>query len=337
MGDGLRTIRIATHDDSVLSTARAAVDSAQESGEDELSGWEVEHLAGWREIIESPPAPGDVLVIDAWMRTSGPEDSNVYELLRQLAGRTKCRTFLLVNEGNHLAEPIARFCGATGALTRPLNASKLRSALGLNSGPRPSLATDARGGAPEPDQLPVALLEHLASGGALGDPTRDPSASRNAALMSAVIDSITGLFNYAFLSYKLDEEFKRARRFNAPLACAMLGFESQASDDVLRDLAAIFLEASRDTDVLGRFDENSFLFLLPNTGPDGAEIMARRVADMAEERGLLDLVGDRIEVAIGIGNYPSPDIERRDDLYIAAREAFLEARAAGGGVVVSAL
>ena len=86
-----------------------------------------------------------------------------------------------------------------------------------------------------------------------------------------------------------------------------------------------------------RFDENSFLFLLPNTGPDGAEIMARRVADSADERRLLDLVGDRLEIAIGIGNYPSPAIDQREDLYSAAREAFLEARAAGGGIVVSAL
>ena len=37
--------------------------------------------------------------------------------------------------------------------------------------------------------------------------------------MGALIDPVTGLFNYSFLSYKLDEEFKRARRY-APLACA---------------------------------------------------------------------------------------------------------------------
>ena len=125
------------------------------------------------------------------------------------------------------------------------------------------------------------------------------------ALMGALIDPVTGLFNYSFLSYKLDEEFKRARRFHAPLACAMLGFESQASDDTLRELSSIFLAASRDTDVLGRFDENSFLFLLPNTGPDGAEIMAQRVANTADESRLLDLVGDRIELSIGT-SLPAP-------------------------------
>ncbi|MEM8711422.1 MAG: GGDEF domain-containing protein [Planctomycetota bacterium] len=332
MGDGLRTIRIATTDASVLSGAKAAIDSANESqAEDALAGWNVEQVSTWRELVEAPPAPGDVLLVDSWLK-----DRNVYELLRQLSGRTKCRTFVVVEDGNHLAEPIARFCGATGVVTRPVNGSKLRSVMGLSAGPRPSISTDGRGQETAEFVLPEAILAQIAEvDPALAGAVR-PAVEENP-LMKAAIDPVTGLFNYSFLAYKLDEEFKRARRFNAPLAVAMLGFESQASDDVLRELSAIFLAASRDTDVLGRFDENSFLFLLPNTGPDGAEIMARRVADTAEERRLMDLVGDRIEVAIGIANYPSPDIERREDLYAAAREAFLDARHAGGGVVVSAL
>ena len=335
MGDGLRSIRIATHDDSVLASARAAVESSA-STDGALAGWSVARVERWQELTEAPPTPGDVLIIDAWSRTTGPGDRNVYEVLRQLSGRTRCRTFLLVDQGNQEAESIARFCGATGSISRPLSASKLTALLGPSGGPRPSLASQARGTGREED-LPEALLETLMTGAAFSSSAPPQREHRDDALLKAVIDPVTGLFNFSFLSYKLDEEFKRARRFHAPLACAMLGFESQASDEVLRELAAIFLEASRDTDVLGRFDENSFLFLLPNTGPDGAEIMARRVADTAEERRLLDLVGDRIDIAIGIGNYPSPDIEQREDLYAAARGAFLEAREAGGGVVISAL
>ncbi len=329
MGDGLRTIRIATTDPSVMSGAKAAIDAANASAaENALAGWSVAQISSWRELVEAPPGPGDVLLVDSRLK-----DRNVYELLRQLSGRTKCRTFIVVEDGNHLAEPIARFCGATGVIERPVNGTKLRTVLGLTGGPRPPLDLEGRGSGSEEFTLPEAILAQIAD----TDPSRDVAAPRHNALMQAAIDPVTGLFNYSFLAYKLDEEFKRARRFNAPLAVAMLGFESQASDDVLRELSSIFLAASRDTDVLGRFDENSFLFLLPNTGPDGAEIMARRVADTAEERRMMDLVGDRIELAIGIANYPSPDIDKREDLYAAAREAFLDARHAGGGVVVSAL
>ncbi|MEO0663326.1 MAG: GGDEF domain-containing protein, partial [Planctomycetota bacterium] len=283
MGDGLRTIRIATADRSVVSAAQSAV-----AADENLDGWEIEQIEEVKDLVSAPPAPGDVLIVDAWIK-----ERNVYELLRQLAGRTKCRTFVLVEGGNQIAEPIARFCGATGVLERPISASKLCAAFGAGVAARPKPPVEARGTGDTEFALPAALLAEIAGEAPAATSNRDDE------LMRAVIDPVTGLFNYPFLQYKLDEEFKRARRFNAPLACAMLGFESAASDDVLRELSSIFLSASRDTDVLGRFDENSFLFLLPNTGPDGAEIMARRVADTAEERRFLDLVGDRIEVAIG--------------------------------------
>lgn len=332
MGDALRTIRIATQDQTVLSTARAALLAAQ--GEGALEGFAVQQVGAWRDLVEAPPAPGDVLILDSWLK-----DGNVYEMLRHLAGRTKCRTYVLIEGENRVAEPIARYCGATGVLDRPITRAKLQAALGESGGPRPALASEARGAGPTEGPgftFPETLLAELTGNGPGGEDSA-PVREESDAIMGALIDPVTGLFNYSFLSYKIDEEFKRARRFHAPLACAMLGFESQASDDTLRELSAIFLAASRDTDVLGRFDENSFLFLLPNTGPDGAEIMAQRVANTADESRLLDLVGDRIELSIGIANYPSPNIDRRDDLYASAREAFIEARQAGGGVVVSAL
>jgi GGDEF domain-containing protein len=154
------------------------------------------------------------------------------------------------------------------------------------------LPLEARGGGGE-FTFPEALLVDIGTG------------RPNESLIASLIDSETGLFDYAFLNYKLDEEFKRARRFDHPLACVMLGFEGRAREGTLRELAGIFLESSRDTDVLGRFDENTFLFLLPNTGPDGASIMAERVSELAEERGLSDLVGDPIQISVGT-TYPHP-------------------------------
>jgi len=319
MGDALRTIHVVGHDDALLAQVQNAVGNGAQEGRDEyFQGWRVQHVPTHDMLVSNPPAPGDVLLIDAWAR-----GRNVYEFLRQLAGRTRCRTFVVVEERNSLAEPIARFCGASGVMHRPLNATKLRAAFEMAGGVSPALPTEHRGQADRGEfVLPEALLRHISAG------TEDRS------LVTALIDPSTGLFNFAFLNYKLDEEFKRARRFDMPLACVMLGFEGQATSEVLHELAAIFLSVSRDTDVIGRFDESSFLFLLPNTGPDGAEIMARRVVQAGEERGLRDLVGDRLELAIGITNFPQRGIVHRDDLYRIAREAYLEASRIGGGVVV---
>ena len=311
MGDGLRTLRILTKDDSLLASAQAALS--------DMPGWELSQVQEAETLLSSPPCPGDLLLIDAWMA-----GQNAYELCRRLTGHTRCRTFLVVDLENDLAEPIARFCGATGVLNRPLTRDSLSEALANHTSAAPALPasrrSDGSSASSAPD-FPAALLTDLRTG--------EPNQS----LIAAIIDEGTGLFNYAFLNYKLDEEFKRARRFHHPLSCVMLGFEGQASEECMRELASIFLCTSRDTDVLGRFDENSFLFLLPNTGPDGARIMADRVRQLAGERGLRDLVGDPMEISVGISWYPLDTIVRKEDLYTRAREAFVAARNAGGGVV----
>jgi diguanylate cyclase (GGDEF)-like protein len=307
MGDGLRTIRVVTTDESLLANVRAAASA--------IEGWEVALSASVEELLRGAPALGDVVLLDGWLRSG-----NVYENCRRLTGNTRCRTYVVVEHDNRLAEPIAHFCGATGVLHRPLAPTRLREALAPTSGPPAALPREHRGAHEESTLFPEKLLTELAG---------EPGAS----LVSALTDPDTGLFNYAFLEYKLDEEFKRARRFGDPLACVMLGFEGQLEPNVLRELAGIFLEASRDTDVLGRFDESSFLFLLPNTGPDGATVMARRVGDLAQKRGLRDLVGDPLVLSVGIANAPSADVRRREDLFAKARKAFLSAREVGGGVV----
>ncbi|MBK7877843.1 MAG: diguanylate cyclase [Planctomycetes bacterium] len=308
MGDGLRTIRVVTTDESLMASARACVSA--------LEGWEVAGVASVDELLQSPPMLGDVLLVDSWLR-----NTNVYEACRRLTGNTRCRTFVVVDATNRLAEPIARFCGATGVLHRPLVPSRLREALASAGGKRAPLPKEARGQDNAP-AFPEKLLVDL-------------NGKQDESLVAALTDPETGLFSYGFLSYKLDEEFKRARRFGQPLSCVMLGFEGQVNDEVLREFAGIFLETSRDTDVLGRFDESSFLFFLPNTGPDGARVMARRVGDLAQQRGLRDLVGDPVVISAGIATMPNPDIQRREDLFALTRRAYFAARQDGGGVVVS--
>lgn len=309
MGDGLRTIRIVTTDESLMASARAAAQT--------MDGWEVHSVPSIAEILARPPSTGDVILLDSWLRSG-----NVYESCRKLAGNTRCRTFVVADHGNELAESIARFCGATGVLHRPLVPSQVRESLTKNERPAPELSRDRRGVEADDAVLPVDLLTDLS-----GAPDEN--------LVSALTDPDTSLFNYAFLNYKLDEEYKRSRRFGQPLSCVMLGFEGQVDENVLRELAGIFLETSRDTDILGRFDETAFLFLLPNTGPDGAAIMARRVGDLAQRKNLLDLVGDPVVISVGISSCPHPDIRRREDLYDLARRAFQSARREGGGVIAA--
>lgn len=304
MPEGPKTIRIVTTDEALLASIRGAAAS--------LEGWRIAEPQSVEDLIAHRPGPGDVVLLDGWLRTE-----NVYESCRRMTGKVRARTYLVTDERNHLAEAIAAFCGATGVLRRPLSGEALRRIL-QSAAPR-TLPGDERGGGGD-HPLPERLLHDL-----VGDGSHR--------LIDALIDPETGLYSYDYLSFKLDEEFKRSRRFDQPLSCVMLGFEGQADEEVLARLASIFLNASRDTDLLGRFDQSSFLFFLPNTGPDGAEIMARRICTAAEEAELRDLVGDLLRISVGISYCPHHEVQRREDLFARAREAFLAAQSEGGVVV----
>ena len=301
-----KTVHVLTHDESLLASARAAVLA--------LDGWELESHPGAEALERDPPPAEHVLLLD------GRGTPNAYELCRRLTRLTHARVFVAVAAKNDEAEPIARFAGAAGVLHVPMTAAELRRVV-ETGGLRAPLPAEGRGSARAP-VLPQELL-------------RDLQGAADASLIEALVDPETQLFNYAFLNYKLDEEFKRAERFGQPLACVMLGYETEVSEQVLGELAGMILSSSRDTDILGRFDVTSFLFLLPNTGPHGAQVMAARVEQQVAERGLRDLVGDPLQIAVGISTHPHPEVHRREDLYARARAAFLEAQQVGGGVVTA--
>ncbi len=309
MPEPKRTVRIVTNDEALFATTRGAVAA--------LDGWEIAEPQSVEELLAKKLSSRDVILLDAWLWAE-----NVYESCRRLTGKTHCRTYIVTDGRNDHAEEIAAFCGATGTLQRPLSGERLRALLSEPSQEARTLASEQRGHGLSEHALPERLLRDLVGEG-------------SHRLIDALTDSETGLYNYEYLTYKLDEEFKRARRFEQPLSCVMLGFEGQVDEDVLARLAGIFLNASRDTDVLGRFDQSSFLFLLPNTGPDGSGVMARRIREATEAENLRDLVGDRLNIAVGISTCPHPAVKRREDLFARARAAFHAAQHEGGVVIHS--
>lgn len=283
-----------------------------------MPGIALKHVKTGKELIAGAKSSEGFLLLDDRL-----PDWNAYELCRRFKSTTRMRVVMLLHSEDRFGAGIARFCGADGTLELPLNAAALQESLETRY---PEIKVDellrkAEKSAANPS-FPEALLKDVT-----GEPDKD--------LVEAIIDPETKLFNYAFLAYKLDEEFKRATRFKYPLSCVMVGFDGEASSDVLLDLSGIFLTHSRDTDVLGRFDLNSFLFLLPNTGLSGAKIMAERVLDAANRKKMKDLVGESLEISVGIAVCPHTSITEREDLFQAARRAFEKAQQAGGGVEIA--
>jgi GGDEF domain-containing protein len=219
---------------------------------------------------------------------------------------------------------LARFAGAELVLTSPPKAKDLTAFLR----PRESMVLD--------DAALSRRVQDAARGGSFQDRVlRDLANPNDPAFLDAVCDPETRLYSSSFGAHAFDLEFKRSQRFALPLSIAIVGFEGEASREVLLELASIFLNEIRDTDMLARFDVNTFFFVLPNTLPDGARVMLERIAASVKERRLRDLVGDPIELASGVAAATLTGTETREELFARAQRACEKARAQSIAAVVA--
>ncbi len=127
-------------------------------------------------------------------------------------------------------------------------------------------------------------------------------AAANARLEElATTDALTGLKNRMVLQQQLDEEHRRALRYEEPLSLVLLDvdhfkafndtFGHPAGDEVLQQLGRLLRETARTTDVVARFGGEEFAVLLPRTDFEGAIRLAERfrhaIASASWERRLV--------------------------------------------------
>jgi len=125
----------------------------------------------------------------------------------------------------------------------------------------------------------------------------------------AAFDPLTEIFNrLAFLGLA-ESQLSRARRSGEPCALLMLDldhfrhvndrFGRAAGDRVLRELAAALRGAVRAGDLVGRYGEEEFCVLLPNTALRAAlEVAERLRATVAAQR--LGALARAVTVSIGV-------------------------------------
>ena len=108
-------------------------------------------------------------------------------------------------------------------------------------------------------------------------------------------DQKTGLFNHAYLMQQLENELKRANRFDRPLTIIMADLDLLgninntygyiAGDEVLFAVAKILQQSVREYDLVARFGGEEFIILMPETdlnqGYERAEFI-RQAVEKAE-------------------------------------------------------
>lgn len=250
-----------------------------------------------------------------------------YETLRKIRVRSPIRLALLHPEGPRVdpaVHALARFAGAESILTSPPKRAELTAFL------------KPKGTSPLDEEALLQREQDAARGGVFEDRVlHDLKSPNDPAFLDAVCDPETRLYSSSYAAHAFDLEYKRAQRFALPLSIAIVGFEGEASREVLLDLAGIFLNEIRDTDMLARFDVNTFFFVLPNTLPEGARAMLERIAARVTQRGLRDLVGDPIELASGVAAADLGGKETREAFFLRARRACEVARSKSVAAVIA--
>jgi len=132
-----------------------------------------------------------------------------------------------------------------------------------------------------------------------------------------MIDDLTGIFNYRYFVQKLEDEKRRAARYNIPLSLVMLdldwfkktndSFGHEVGNIVLKELVKVVKQCVRDTDTLCRYGGEEFIVILPLTGSREAKVLAERIRlevekfDFGIATGIPNL---RITVSLGTTSFP---------------------------------
>lgn len=133
----------------------------------------------------------------------------------------------------------------------------------------------------------------------------------------ARIDALTGLLNRRAFDRCLDDEQKRAQRYEKPYALMMIDIDHfkrindsyghPAGDAVLKALGRVLMEQCRDVDIVARYGGEEFAVILPEISGGTAKSVAERVLSAVSGTPFKLPDGREIDVTvtIGISCYPN--------------------------------
>ena len=236
---------------------------------------------------------------------------------------------IVVGAGVALGARAALVLAALASLAFLLHPAVDPVALGV----RPSQATGAAVAL-----VALWLLAYLASaaGGRRG---------REVEARPAVLDQLTGLYDRTQSRRLLEQEIQRASRSGRPFSLLMLDvddlrlvnelFGRDYGDRVIRAVADVVRVGVRLIDTVGRHGDDAFVVLLPETGRDGALVLADKLRrGVAEISWRTEGRPVRVSASLAVVTYPD-DGTTADQLLMSADAAVAEAKRVGKNRIVS--
>lgn len=159
---------------------------------------------------------------------------------------------------------------------------------------------------------------------AVGEAMERAQLSRRSFLLTERItkDSLTGVLQRAHLMELMEAEIRVANRYVRPLAMVMLDVDNfkdwndtyghQVGDSLLRDVARVIQDCSREGDLVGRYGGDEFIVVLPGQTMEQAQAYAERVRQRVEDLGAImnEVCYDlKLSVSLGVAAATTHPIE----------------------------
>ena len=158
----------------------------------------------------------------------------------------------------------------------------------------------------------------------------------------AITDDLTEIYNFRFLKTAMRRETRRANRFRQELSLLVVDVDDlktyrdthgeTRSNFLIKELATLLAQQVRSFDILGRYRDDAFMVVLPQTGPKGAAEAAERMRVAVEEHAFASGAPGAITATFGIVSFPQDGIEV-DALLAVADRALEEGRERGNNRV----
>jgi diguanylate cyclase (GGDEF)-like protein len=128
------------------------------------------------------------------------------------------------------------------------------------------------------------------------------------------IDPLTGLANRRDIMEKIEQEHSRAHRHKRTYSLILVDIDDfkkindtfglNTGDEVIFEVSSVLRGCVRSEDICARWGGEEFLFLLPETGVDGALAVAQKVnQSVAMTEFKVNKPGIRLTVSLGVCEY----------------------------------
>jgi diguanylate cyclase (GGDEF)-like protein len=132
----------------------------------------------------------------------------------------------------------------------------------------------------------------------------------------AMRDDLTQLFNRRYFYSRLERELEQARKFQRPLAVAVLDVDGlkavndtsghKTGDLLLAAVGRLLVQHTRTCDVPARIGGDEFGIIMPETDKSGAFAVANRLQRGLESASIVEESGKRLKLklSLGLSGYP---------------------------------